>query len=71
MTELQAEDPDIAPILRLRLQQTEQSQPEEDCWPNQKQLKFCGANGIISDWMMEYCIESWKDCVVVQQSYNL
>ena len=29
MTELQAEDPDIAPILRLRLQQTEQPQPEE------------------------------------------
>ena len=29
MTELQAEDPDIAPILRLRLQQTEQPKPEE------------------------------------------
>ena len=29
MIELQAEDPDIAPILRLRLQQTEQPQPEE------------------------------------------
>ena len=29
MTELQAEDPDIAPILHLHLQQTEQPQPEE------------------------------------------
>ena len=29
MTELQAEYPDIAPILCLRLQQTEQPQPEE------------------------------------------
>ena len=45
MAELQLEYPDIAPILRLRLQQSEQPQPEE-VLSESEAAKSCGANGI-------------------------
>ena len=45
MAELQLEYPDIAPILRLRLQQSEQPQPEE-VLSESEAAKSCGANDI-------------------------
>ena len=42
MTVLQAKDPDIAPILRLRLQQTKQPQPEEVLTESEAVKSFVG-----------------------------
>ena len=46
MFELQQQDSDIGPILRLRIQQTNQPQLKK-FFPNQKRLKSSGDNGIV------------------------